>query len=73
MAEHAPTEVERGGPTLPILAPSGASPATASRPEEKLDGAYHIYESNPVPWWVALLWLSFFLFALGYLLLNLIG
>lgn len=62
-----------GGPALPILAPSGSSAATASRPDEKLEDGYHIYESNPVPWWIALIWLSFFVFALGYLLSNLIG
>ena len=57
---------------IPILAPLGSSPAGASRPDEQLDERYHIYETNPVPWWVALLWLSFFVFAVSYLILNLI-
>ena len=60
------------GAARPILAPPGASPARASRPDEVLDESYHIYESNPVPWWVALIWLSFFIFGLTYLVLNLL-
>lgn len=56
----------------PILAPPGASPARASQPDEKLDEGYHIYESNPVPWWIALVWLSFFIFGITYLISNLL-
>jgi hypothetical protein len=57
----------------PVMARPGASPASASDPARPLeDGHYHIYESNPVPWWVALLWLSFFAFAIAYLILNLL-
>jgi hypothetical protein len=56
----------------PVLAPRGTSPATASDPARDVDdGAFHIYESNPVPWWIALLWLVFFGFAIAYLLRNL--
>jgi hypothetical protein len=58
--------------TRPILAPPGASPARASHPDEKLDERYHIYESNPVPWWIALVWLSFLIFGVTYLILNLL-
>jgi len=57
----------------PITAPRSASPATASRPDTPLDsGRYHIYETNPAPWWIALLWGAFFVFAVTYLIANLI-
>lgn len=57
----------------PILAPPGASAAEASRPEQTPDdGRYHIYESHPAPWWIALLWISFFIFGVTYLILNLL-
>jgi hypothetical protein len=56
----------------PIVAPQGTSPAAASDPARDLeDGRYHIYESNPVPWWVALVWLAFVAFAITYLIRNL--
>jgi hypothetical protein len=58
----------------PLVAPPGASPAAASRPDAPLeDGRYHIYEANPVPWWVALVWLGFFAFAIAYLITSLLG
>jgi hypothetical protein len=56
----------------PILAPDNASPALASRPDQKLDGAYDTYESTPAPWWIALLWVAFFVFAVVYLITNLL-
>jgi len=57
---------------IPVLAPRGTSPAAASDPARDVDdGRYHVYESNPVPWWVALVWLSFFAFAITYLIRNL--
>lgn len=57
----------------PILAPRGESPAVASRPDNGLErGGYHIYESNPAPWWVGLVWAAFFVFAVTYLIVNLI-
>ena len=34
---------------------------------------YHIYESNPVPWWIAILWVAFFIFAVIYLFQNLLA
>jgi hypothetical protein len=56
------------------LAPSGASAAEASHPDQTLeDGHYHIYESNPAPWWIGVLWLGFFIFGVTYLILNLLG
>lgn len=58
--------------TDPILAPRGASPAEASRPETPLDDRYHIYDSNPAPWWLALIWLGFFVFGAAYLIVNLL-
>jgi hypothetical protein len=56
----------------PVLAPRGTSPAAASDPARDVDdGSYHIYESNPVPWWVALVWLAFFVFGVTYLIRSL--
>jgi hypothetical protein len=34
---------------------------------------YHTYETNPVPLWIAALWVIYFLFAVGYLLINLMS
>jgi len=71
MAEH-------GHPPLPdldvapIIVGRGESAAAASRPDQPLDQSYHAYEANPAPWWIALLWLSFFAFGAAYLILNLI-
>jgi hypothetical protein len=67
-AEPAPV-VARG----PILAPPGGPPAAANRPESGLDDErVHVYESNPAPWWIGLLWVSFFLFGAIYLVVNLL-
>jgi hypothetical protein len=55
-----------------VLAPHGASPADASDPKRELDEHWHIYEANPVPWWVALVWLGFIGFAIVYLIRNLL-
>ena len=56
---------------LPILAAPGASPALASSPYRELDHAHHVYESNPAPWWVALLWVCFLVGGAVYLVVNL--
>lgn len=40
--------------------------------ESKQEPAYHTYETNPVPWWVILIWLGFFTFGIVYLLRNLL-
>ncbi len=56
----------------PILAPGGGSAALASHPDQQLDGArYHMYEAHPAPWWIAAIWVGFFVFAVSYLILNL--
>jgi hypothetical protein len=34
---------------------------------------YHTYESNPVPWFIALLWGAFFIFGVSYLVINLLS
>lgn len=34
---------------------------------------YHIYESHPIPWWIAILWLAWFIFAVVYLFQNLLA
>jgi hypothetical protein len=57
----------------PIVAPRGEPPARASRPDQVLDPRFQTYESNPAPWWIALLWASFFVFGVAYLLINLIS
>jgi hypothetical protein len=69
MTDRKGLPAERG----PILAPSSASAAEASRPDTPLEGEYHIYESNPAPWWIALLWMSFLIFGIVYLIVNLIA
>jgi hypothetical protein len=56
----------------PVLAPPGASAAEASRPETQLEERYHIYESNPAPWWIGLLWASYLIFGVIYLIVNLL-
>ena len=57
----------------PVVVPQGVSPAGASDPARDLDdGRYHIYETNPVPWWVALVWVVFIAFAITYLIRNLL-
>jgi len=57
----------------PILAPRGTSPANASRPDTPLESErYHTYEANPAPWWVAVLWASFFVFGVVYLIRSLL-
>ena len=56
-----------------IIASPGESAAAASHPDQLLDEGYHIYESNPAPWWVGLLWVSFLVFGVVYLILNLLA
>ena len=55
----------------PVIAPLGASAALASQPSRELDHAYHTYESNPAPWWLALLWIGFLIGGAAYLVLKL--
>ena len=56
----------------PIVAPAGQSPAAASSPHTTLDDRWHVYDENPAPWWIALLWLSFFAFGAAYLYRHLL-
>lgn len=49
-----------------------ASAAEASRPEIELDARFHTYESNPVPWWLTVVWISFLVFGFVYLVVNLL-
>lgn len=56
----------------PILAPLGASPARASTPDQELDPRYQTYQSNPAPWWIAVLWVVFLVGGATYLVVNLI-
>jgi hypothetical protein len=69
MAEHHPVP-DLDAP--PIVVGRGESAAAASHPDQPLDDAYHVYEANPAPWWIALLWLCFFAFGAAYLILSLI-
>lgn len=57
----------------PVVAAPGAPAATANRPASGLDEErVHLYESNPAPWWIGLLWVTFFVFGAAYLIVNLI-
>jgi len=56
----------------PILAPPGASPAIASRPDTELDHRHHTYEANPAPWWIAVMWIAFLVGGATYLVVNLL-
>lgn len=57
----------------PIVVPRGGPPAAACKPDSGLDeDRIHLYESNPAPWWIGLLWLSFFVFGAAYLIINLL-
>lgn len=56
-----------------IVAPPGRPAATASRPDSGLDEErIHVYESNPAPWWLGLIWATFFVFGATYLIVNLL-
>jgi hypothetical protein len=60
-------------PAGPILAPNSASPAEASQPDDGLEhGQYHIYDSNPAPWWIGMMWAAFLIFGVTYLIVNLL-
>jgi len=69
MSEHAPVSTPD---VRPIIVPPGAPAAEASRPEQVFDERYHAYESNPVPWWLTLIWLSFLIGGATYLIVNMI-
>ena len=57
----------------PIMTRPGGSAAEASRPDQPLPEGYHIYESNPVPWWLTLIWITFLIGGASYLIINLMG
>ncbi len=56
----------------PISVPGGDPSAGASHPGVELDDRYHTYESNPVPWWLTVVWVSFLLFGLIYMIVSLL-
>jgi len=57
----------------PIIASRSEGAAAASRPDNELEvESYNRYEANPVPWWVSLVWVSFFVFGVVYLVVNLV-
>lgn len=61
-------------PRGPIVAPPGEPAAAASRPGNVLEeDRFNTYEANPAPWWIGLLWASYFVFAIAYLIINLIS
>lgn len=49
-----------------------ASSAEASRPDTELEPRFHTYESNPVPWWLTVVWISFLVFGFVYLVVTLL-
>ncbi len=56
----------------PIIVPGKASAADASQPNTPLESRFHSYESNPIPWWLTVIWASFLVFGLVYLVVSLI-
>ncbi|GIX05554.1 MAG: hypothetical protein KatS3mg114_1423 [Planctomycetaceae bacterium] len=46
------------------------NPASDGRPEQEL--SYHRYAGNVIPWYVRLMWLVFWIFALAYWVRNLL-
>ena len=51
---------------------SAPAPPKHHAPRRTLEERYHIYESNPAPWWIGLLWASYLIFGVTYLIVNLI-
>ncbi len=56
----------------PIMVSGKASAADASQPHTALESRFHTYESNPIPWWLTVLWGSFLIFGLVYLVVSLL-
>jgi len=56
----------------PVIVPGRASAADASQPHTALESRFHTYESNPIPWWLTVVWASFLIFGLVYLVVNLL-
>ncbi len=56
----------------PVMVSGRASAADASQPNTDLDSRFHTYESNPIPWWLTVVWASFLIFGLVYLVVALI-
>lgn len=48
--------------------PSPPSSAEAGAVEQEL--RYHTYVSHVIPWYVRLIWLVFWIFAIGYIIAN---
>lgn len=57
----------------PIVVAQGRSAAGASHPEQILDEKHLTYHHNPVPWWLALIWVGFLIGGSVYLIVNLAG
>lgn len=66
--DHAPLDLPDLGP---IMVSARQSAARASHPDQPLDDRFQAYESNPAPWWIGLLWLSFLVGGASYLIVNL--
>ena len=45
-----------------------AAPHDSAKPEQEL--RYHTYVSHVIPWYVRLMWLVFWVFAIGYVVSN---
>ena len=55
----------------PVIVSGKASAADASQPDTAFEQRFHTYESNPIPWWLTVVWVSFLIFGLVYLVVNL--
>jgi len=60
------------GQEKPVIVSGRSSAAEASRPDIELEQRFHTYESNPIPWWLTVVWMSFFIFGLVYLVVALL-
>lgn len=45
-------------------------PATADAKPAEQELRYHTYVSHVIPWYVRLIWLVFWIFAIGYIVTN---
>ena len=65
---HAPADLPDTGP---IAVNPKTSAAIASQPNQELDDRFQVYEANPAPWWVGLLWICYLVGGAAYLIVNL--
>ncbi|RIK85346.1 MAG: hypothetical protein DCC67_04125 [Planctomycetota bacterium] len=51
--------------------PAGADQRSPSADSAQSEGRFHTYVSNRIPWYVRLIWLLFWIFAVGYVIMYL--